>query len=352
MTTTGDLALAALRRIDPERAHRLAIAGLSLGLAGTDRALTPALATTAMGLAFANPIGLAAGFDKQGEAVRPLMRLGFGFVEIGTVTPRPQRGNPRPRLFRLPEERAAINRFGFNSDGIEAVCARLRRLRTGSRLPAPLGVNLGINKEGADPVRDYAALARACQPYADYLTVNLSSPNTPGLRDLQKAGQISAILSAIGAVNRLPVLVKLAPDLADADLPDLLAAIGEGGAAGVIVSNTTIARPAGLRGVHAGESGGLSGPPLRERALAMLASVARLAARRPETAALTLIGAGGLSDAADIIARIEAGAHLVQLYTAFAYDGPKLVARLKSDLDQALGIRGIARLDDLRGAAA
>lgn len=346
-----DLALAALRRIDPERAHRLAMAGLSLGLAGTDLAPTPALATTACGLAFANPIGLAAGFDKQAQAVRPLMRLGFGFVEIGTVTPRPQSGNPRPRLFRLPEERAAINRFGFNSDGIEAVCARLRRLRAGSRLPAPLGVNLGINKQDADPVRDYAALARACQPHADYLTVNLSSPNTPGLRDLQTAKRIGAILSAIGAVNRLPVLVKLAPDLADDDLPDLLAAIAEGGAAGLIVANTTIARPEGLRGVHAGETGGLSGRPLRERSCAMLALVARLAARRAETSSLTLIGAGGLSDAQDIITRVEAGAHLVQIYTAFAYDGPALLPRLKSDLATNLARRGIARLADLRGSA-
>lgn len=326
-----------LRRLDPERAHRVALhlAPVAARLAPA-LAHPPALARTVMGLRFPTPIGLAAGFDKDAAAPGAWSALGFGFAELGTVTPRPQPGNPRPRLFRLEEERAVVNRMGFNNEGIARCLARVAAARARGAITAPLGINVGINKEGADPLRDYPALVAAAAPLADYVTINISSPNTPGLRDLQDEEKLAAILRAIR--ERVPnfgrLLVKLAPDLPDASLPSLLHAAAEGGAAGLIATNTTIARPPGLRGRAAGEAGGLSGPPLAARAREVLAILA--AARRglpdgPDR--FVLVSCGGIADGVEIRRRLAAGADLVQLYTSFAYEGPALLRRLERELE-------------------
>jgi dihydroorotate dehydrogenase len=335
-----------MRNLDAETAHGLALRALRAGLAGSDRgADDPVLATTAFGLRFRNPIGLAAGFDKNAEAVMPLMRLGFGFVETGTVTPRPQQGNPRPRLFRLEEDRAVINRMGFNNAGLEAYRARLAALPR--PLPAVLGGNIGVNKEGAEPRRDYPALYAALAPVADYIVVNVSSPNTPGLRDLQGEAALIGILDAIAAVCTKagpPLLVKIAPDLADAALGPVVEACATRGVAGLIISNTTIARPDTLRSAHRREAGGLSGPPLFARSTEMLRQVHRLARGR-----LELVGVGGVGSGAEAYAKIRAGAALVQLYAGFAYDGPALIPRIKAELAALLRRDGFAHVADAIG---
>jgi dihydroorotate dehydrogenase len=336
------------RALDPERAHRLALAALRLGLAGRDAAPhDPALAVQTLGLSFANPIGLAAGFDKDAVAVVPLMRLGFGFVEAGTVTPRPQPGNPLPRMFRLAEDRAVINRMGFNNGGADAYRRRLAALPRPHA--CPVGANLGVNKEGAAPERDYPALAAAMAPHADYLVINVSSPNTPGLRDLQGEARLRAILAAIADAlpTRPPLLVKIAPDLSEAGLEAVVATAIEGGAQGLIISNTTIARPSGLLSRHRQQPGGLSGAPLRPMATAMLARAYRLSGDR-----LVLIGVGGVSSGAEALERIRAGATLVQLYTAFAYEGPALIGRIKRELLAALREAGFTRVTEAIGTAA
>ena len=333
-----------LRRIDPERAHRLALRGLRLGLAGGVAAPDdPRLAVATLGLHVANPIGLAAGFDKDAVALRGLARLGFGFLEAGTVTRHPQPGNPRPRLFRLPEDRAVINRFGFNNAGIDAFVRRL----AATRVAVPVGANVGLNKQGGVAERDYPALVAAVAPHAAYVVINVSSPNTPGLRDLQAAPRLGAILAAIRqkVPAAPPLLVKLAPDLAPADLAGIVAACLDAGIAGLIVSNTTIARPAGLRGRHAGQAGGLSGAPLFAPSTAMLAEVARLARGR-----LVLIGAGGIATGRQALQKIRAGASLVQLYTAFALQGAALIPRLKRELLAAMDEDGIRNIADAVGA--
>ncbi len=337
------LSLPLLRRLDPERAHGLALGALALGLGGGSRPQDDAgLAVTAMGLRFPNPIGIAAGFDKNARVVRPLARLGFGFVEAGTVTPLPQDGNPRPRVFRLPENGAVINRLGFNNHGLDRFHSRLRRLRDHRPLAVPFGANLGINKEGADPPRDYARLAQALAPLSDYLVINLSSPNTPGLRELQRVERLRELLQAVtqAVPTRPPLLVKLAPDLASDALPAIVETAIAAGIDGLIVSNTLLARPPGLSGRHAGEAGGLSGRPLRAHSTAMLAEVSRLSKGR-----LTLIGCGGIECGADILEKMRAGAHLVQLYTRFAYEGPALLRRLKTELRQAVRDGGWPSLD-------
>jgi dihydroorotate dehydrogenase len=317
-----------MRRFDPETAHNLSLKALRLGLAGRDATPDdPALHISAFGCSLTNPIGLAAGFDKNAVALDALGRLGFGFVEAGTVTPLPQPGNKRPRLFRLAEDRAVINRMGFNNAGIEAYLANLKRA---GRTRIAIGANIGINKEGADPQRDYPALASAVAPFADYITVNISSPNTPGLRDLQSETRLAAILDAI-AVQK-PVFVKIAPDLS----PDGLAAVIETciarRVAGLIISNRT-------------ETGGLSGAPLLEASTNMLANAYKLS-----NGALTLIGVGGIFTAADAFAKILAGATLVQVYTGFAYHGPALIPRLKSGLADLLRARGLKNIGQAIGA--
>lgn len=333
-----------LRRIDPERAHDLALGALRLGLAGRDATTDdPRLTMRVLGLAFRNPIGLAAGFDKNGVALAALARLGFGFVEAGTVTPRPQAGNPRPRLFRLEADRAVINRMGFNNAGLDAF---VRRLSACPRR-VPIGANVGINKDGADPERDYPALIAAVAPLADYVVINVSSPNTPGLRNLQSEALLRAILQAVAQAvpRRPPLLVKISPDLSAAGLEAVVATCIAVGVQGLIVSNTTIARPAELRSPCAMESGGLSGKPLMAPSTAMLHAAAKLAAGR-----LVLIGVGGVASGRDALAKLRAGASLVQLYTAFAYEGPALIPRLKRELLAALDEQGFATVADAVGA--
>ena len=342
-----------IRSLDAETAHGLALKALNAGLAGADRGEDdPVLATSALGLRFRNPIGLAAGFDKNAEAVAPLMRLGFGCVEAGSVTPRPQPGNPRPRMFRLEEDQGVINRMGFNNAGLEAYRARLAALPR--PLPAVLGANIGVNKEGAEPRRDYPALYAALAPLADYVALNVSSPNTPGLRDLQGEAALIGILEAVAAVRGgggPPLLVKIAPDLAEDALGPIVEACVAHGVAGLIVSNTTIARPETLRSRHRAEAGGLSGQPLFERSTAMLRQVWRLSRGR-----LTLVGVGGVASGAQAYAKIRAGASLVQLYAGFAYAGPALIPRIKAELAALLrrdGFSGVADAVgvDARGAA-
>ncbi|MFC3126798.1 quinone-dependent dihydroorotate dehydrogenase [Pseudoroseomonas globiformis] len=340
-----------MRGMDPERAHNLSLKMLRLGLVGRDRtADDPVLATSALGLAFRNPIGLSAGFDKNAVAVRPLMRLGFGFVEPGTTTPRPQDGNPQPRLFRLPEDAAVINRMGMNNEGMASFVVRLAALKR--PLPAVLGANIGINKEGAEPEHDYPSLYAAVAPQADYVAINVSSPNTPGLRDLQGEAKLAAILEAVAAARAAaprqpPVLVKIAPDLADEALPGLVENCVAQGVAGLIVSNTTVARPDSLRSAHRGEMGGLSGQPLFAPSTELLRRVFRLAQGR-----LTLIGCGGIASGEQAYAKIRAGASLVQLYAGFAYAGPALVPRLKQELATLLKRDGFRHVHEAVGADA
>ncbi len=334
-----------LRRLDAERAHRLAIAALRAGLAGSPRIpREPRLVLSTLGLTFANPIGLAAGFDKDAEALGALARLGFGSIEAGTVTPCAQFGNPRPRLFRLAQDRAIINRMGFNSRGLDAF---LGGLRTAPR-SAPIGVNIGPNRGSAAPQSEFAAMAAAVAGRADWLTLNVSSPNTPGLRAWQVPDRLAAILAAIR--NRVPslppMLVKLSPDLAEADLPEIVECCAEGGAAGLIVANSTLARPAGLRSGAAGEAGGLSGRPLMARSTELLARTAQLARGR-----LVLVGCGGVSTGADVVAKLQAGANLVQLYTAFALEGPALLPRLFRELVAELDRHGFANIQAAIGAS-
>ena len=344
--TLASALLPLMRRLDPERAHDLALRLLRLGLAGRARGDDdPSLAITVLGRRFANPIGLAAGFDKGATAAGALMRLGFGFVETGTVTPRPQPGNPRPRLFRLEEDEAVINRMGFNNAGLDAYVREIAAL---SARPVPLGANVGINKDGADPERDYPALIAAVAPHADYAVINVSSPNTPGLRDLQSETRLRAILEAVATVaNRPPVLVKVAPDLSDDGLAAVVETCVETGVQGLIVGNTTIARPAGLRSPLVSEAGGLSGVPLFALSNRVLARACLLARGR-----LVLIGAGGVATGADALIKLRAGASLVQLYTGFAYRGPALIPRLKAELAAALKDAGFARVEDAVGTGA
>jgi dihydroorotate dehydrogenase len=335
-----------LRALDPETAHRVALSALAGGWFGqADASESPALAVGAMGLAFGNPLGLAAGFDKDALAVRGCFALGFGAVEVGTVTPRPQAGNPRPRIFRLPGARAVINRMGFPNAGWDVVGARLAALRAGAALPGPLGINIGINKDCADPAADYAWMARSVAPLADWITVNVSSPNTPGLRDLQSADRLGALLDAVRAALPAPrpIAVKIAPDLDDAAL-DAAVGFACDKAQALVISNTTVARPASLDDAAAAEKGGLSGPPLLEPSTRMLAKAFRLAGGR-----IPLIGVGGVASAGDALRKIRAGATLVQLYTALAWDGPALPARILADLSGMLARDGVRNLSEIVG---
>jgi dihydroorotate dehydrogenase len=346
-TRAASLLLPLLRRLDPERAHEIALLALRLGLAGRDTTTDdPALAIQVLGHRFANPLGLAAGFDKNAVAIASLARLGFGFVETGTVTPRPQPGNSRPRLFRLDADRAVINRMGFNNAGIDAYLRRLARRQPGYVV---VGANVGINKEGADPARDYPAMIAAVAPYADYAVINVSSPNTPGLRDLQGEAQLRGILRAVakGVPQRPPLLVKIAPDIGRAALETLVETCVDQGVQGLIVSNTTISRPADLQSHHASEAGGLSGEPLFRLSTSVLARAHLLARGR-----LVLIGVGGVSNGKQALTKLQAGASLVQLYSAFAYSGPALIPRLKRELADGMRSAGFHRVEEAVGSDA
>lgn len=342
--TLSDWGAAALRRLEPETAHQLAIKGLArlpLPAAAPD---DPILRTRLAGLDLPNPVGLAAGLDKNAEALRGLSQLGFGFVECGSVTPRPQAGNPRPRLFRLAEDEAVINRMGFNNEGIDAVAGRLA---AGPR-PGPFGVNVGANKDSADRAADYVAGVRAFAPHADWLTVNISSPNTPGLRDLQSRAALDDLLGrvreALAGSGSPPLFLKVAPDLTGSDVADIAEAAAAHRVAALIVSNTTVERPSTLRSVHAAEVGGLSGAPLFERSTALLADF-----RSALPPSVALIGAGGVSTVDHVLAKLRAGAAAVQLYSALVYEGPGLAARLKRDLAARLRAEGARSVSEVVG---
>lgn len=351
LTTTTSL----LRRLPPEPAHRLTIRALAAGLVpGDPTPDDPALATRVWGLAFPNPVGLAAGFDKNAEAFAAGLRLGFGFAEVGSVTPRPQPGNPAPRLFRLPADGAVINRLGFNNEGLSAVAARLRRRPPpGDPRRGIVGANLGKNRDSADAAADYAAGVAALAPLVDYLVVNVSSPNTPGLRALQGREPLIRLIDAVQAARRRavpdrsppPLLLKIAPDLTEEDKRDIAEVALASAIDGLIVSNTTVARPPGLRGPHAGEAGGLSGRPLFAPSTALLAEMYRLTGGR-----LPLVGVGGVFGGDDAYTKIRAGASLVQLYTGLIYNGPGLVGRIKRELAALLRADGFASVAEAVGA--
>ncbi|MEM9430323.1 MAG: quinone-dependent dihydroorotate dehydrogenase [Pseudomonadota bacterium] len=322
-----------LQRMEPERAHHAALTLLKLGLARVPVCSgNPCLATEIAGLRLSNPVGLAAGFDKDATALRPLLRSGFGFVEIGGVTPRPQPGNPRPRVFRLTEDRAIINRFGFNSAGMDVVAERLaRRPKRGI-----LGINLGANKDSVDRAADYGLVLSRCGAHVDFATVNVSSPNTERLRDLQGADALSAVLDVAQAANAglarpVPLFIKIAPDLGPAELDVIVRVVEAADLSGIIATNTTTERPA-LRSAARAELGGLSGAPLRARATETIASL------RARTA-LPLIGVGGIASAEDALARLRAGANAVQLYTALVFSGLGLVRRILAGLEDELSAR-------------
>lgn len=339
-----------VRMFPPETAHGLTIWALRMRLVPPQpRVSLPSLEVALWGLRFPNPVGLAAGFDKNAEVPDAMLRQGFGYVEIGSVTPRPQPGNPKPRMFRLTRDRAVINRMGFNNQGLDAVARRLEaRPRIGI-----LGANLGKNKDTEDAAADYEKGAARLAPLADYLVINVSSPNTPGLRALQGRAQLeelvgrtrAALDAAVGDGKRPPLLLKIAPDLNDEDLSDIAAVALAGGLDGLIVSNTTIARPDWLRSDMSKETGGLSGAPLFAPSTAVLKRMYALTGGR-----LPLIGVGGIASADDAYAKIRAGASLVQIYSAMVYDGPGLVTRINRGLAQLLKHDGFASVADAVGA--
>lgn len=348
MSVLHDLAAGALRRIDPETAHRMTIAALAAGLGPRETAPDdPLLAVELAGLRLPNCIGLAAGFDKNAEVPEAMLAAGFGFVECGSVTPEPQAGNPRPRLFRLAEDRAVINRMGFNNDGLERFAERMAR----PRRPGIVGANLGANKDSGDRIADYVAGLRRLWGRCDYFTVNVSSPNTPGLRDLQSqaaleelAGRIAEARSGLRGAADPPVFLKVAPDIAEAEAPAIVATAKRFGLDGLIVSNTTVARPQSLRSAHKGEAGGLSGAPLMGPSTRIL----RLFHEAGD--GLVLIGAGGVASGADAYAKIRAGASAVQLYSALVYGGTGLIGRIKRDLAARLRADGFGSVAEARGA--
>lgn len=342
-----DLGSALMRLLPPEAAHRAAIRALRLTPARQPAADDPILAVEAFGHIFANPVGLAAGFDKDAEVPRELLGLGFGFVEVGSITPRPQPGNPKPRVFRLTRDRAVINRYGFNSRGLDHAARALERAHS-TVLPGPLGVNLGKNKQSEDAAADYAEGAARLAPLADYLVINVSSPNTPGLRALQGPGPLRELVAAVRAAlpaDPPPLLLKIAPDLTDDDKADIAQVALEASLDGLIVSNTTITRPLGLREPAREEAGGLSGAPLRPLAAAVLGDMYRLTGGR-----IPLVGVGGIASGADAYARIRAGATLVQFYTALVYEGIGLVERIKTDLAALLRRDGFESVTAAVGA--
>jgi dihydroorotate dehydrogenase len=342
-----------LRRLDPEDAHRLAIGGLRLLPAMKPRADDPRLATRAFGLNFPNPVGMAAGFDKNAEVPDALLRLGFGFVEIGSVTPKPQDGNPRPRLFRLEQDSGVINRMGFNNDGGEAV---LRRMAARARLGGIVGVNVGANKDSADRTADYVRLIELFAPVASYFTINISSPNTPGLRNLQQAAALDDLLArVVDARERVrrnagdsPLLLKIAPDLTLQELDDVVHIARSRRVDGMIVANTTLSRPVSLRDqARAKEQGGLSGRPLLRLSTRMVAETYVRA-----EGAFPLIGVGGIDSGGAALMKIRAGASLIQLYSSLIYKGLGLVEDIKADLVSTLRRTGRESLSEIVGADA
>ena len=337
--------LSVMQRMEPERAHGLAISALKTGLLPAPGPVTsPLLETRLADMTLPNPVGLAAGFDKNAEAVGPLTRAGFGFIEVGAATPVPQPGNAKPRLFRLTEDRAAINRFGFNNQGMEAIAARL----AAAPRAVPVGLNLGANKESPDRAGDFARVLAHCGAHVDFATVNVSSPNTEKLRDLQGRAALDRLLAGVmearaGLARPIPVFLKIAPDLSPDDLAQIAEVAQTHALAGIIATNTTLSRD-GLRSPHRAEAGGLSGQPLFEKSTRVLAQLYRLTGGR-----LPLIGVGGVSTADQAWEKLRAGATAVQLYTALVYGGITLGARIAREIDARARAQGIASLSQITG---
>ncbi|WP_421999707.1 quinone-dependent dihydroorotate dehydrogenase [Roseovarius mucosus] len=340
------LGLSLLHRVDPERAHGLALRALQLGLVPAPGAYTSArLRTNLAGLRLPNPVGLAAGFDKNAEALAPLARAGFGFIEVGAVTPRAQPGNPRPRLFRLSEDRAVINRFGFNNAGMEAAAARL----AARPRDAVIGLNLGANKDSADRAEDFARVLAHCGAHLDFATVNVSSPNTEKLRELQGAEALMGLLKGVMEARDwlpqpIPIFLKIAPDLSDAELSEIADVARASGLNGIIATNTTLGRE-GLMSAAKGEAGGLSGQPLFEKSTRVLARLSQLTGGE-----MPLIGVGGIASAEQAYAKIRAGASAVQLYSALVYQGMSLVAEIARGLERLLQRDGFGSVAEAVGA--
>jgi dihydroorotate dehydrogenase len=348
LATLADTMFAAARPLvhasDAEAAHSLTITALERLPRARCAVTSPMLATSLAGIDFPNPVGLAPGFDKDARVPHIMPHFGFGFVEVGTLTPLPQDGNPRPRLFRLTDDKAVINRLGFNNGGQDAALKRIASLRR-TRLTVPLGINIGANKDSVDRVADYARGMAAMAPLADYITVNISSPNTPGLRALQDKGALEALLDAVraAATTPRPIFLKVAPDLEPADIDDIVAVALDKRLDALIVSNTTITRPP-LKSAQASETGGLSGAPLRGLAHQRLIDF-----RRASGGAIPLIGVGGIASAEDAWARIRAGASLVQLYSALVFEGPGLAGRIARGLEALAKRNGFANVADAVG---
>lgn len=333
------LGLAGLHKIDPEAAHGLAIRALQMGLTPTPGPVTsPRLTTTLAGLDLPNPVGLAAGFDKNATAIAPLSRAGFGFIEVGAATPLAQPGNPKPRLFRLTEDRAAINRFGFNNEGMDAITARLARRGAG----IPVGLNLGANKTSTDRAADFAKVMTAARDHVDFATVNVSSPNTEKLRDLQGKAALAALLDGVMDVRgATPVFLKIAPDLTSDEIEDVAEVANSAGVAAIIATNTTLDRD-GLKSPHKGEAGGLSGAPLFDKSTRVLARLSTMTD-------IPLVGVGGIATAEHAFVKIRAGASAVQLYTALVYGGLSMVSDIATGLDGLLARDGFATVADAVG---
>ena len=346
MTLIERMALVALHKIDPERAHGLSIQALRTGLVPLAGMVTsPRLATTVAGLSLSNPVGLAAGFDKNAQAIAPLCRAGFGFVEVGAATPRPQAGNPTPRLFRLSEDQAVINRFGFNNQGAAVIATRLAAHKSG---PVPVGLNLGANKDSADRAADFASVLTTCGPYVDFATVNVSSPNTEKLRDLQGAAALTALLAGVMEARAqlakpVPIFLKIAPDMTPDELAELAEVALASGLSGIIATNTTLSRE-GLKSAGKDQMGGLSGAPLFEKSTRTLAKLSVLT-----EGSLPLIGVGGIGSAEQAYAKILAGASAVQLYSAMVFQGLSLAANIARDLDILLARDGYANVAEATG---
>jgi len=334
------LGLRALHQVDPETAHGLAITALRLGLAPTPGPVTSKrLKTSLAGMSLPNPVGLAAGFDKNATAVAPLSNAGFGFIEVGAATPLPQPGNDKPRLFRLTEDRAAINRFGFNNEGMQAICTRLARRGAG----VPVGLNLGANKTSTDRAADFARVMELARDHVDFATVNVSSPNTEKLRDLQGKAALAALLAGVMEVRGdTPVFLKIAPDLTEAEIADVAEVANDTDVAAIIATNTTLDRT-GLKNAQRDQMGGLSGAPLFEKSTRVLARLSTLTD-------IPLVGVGGISSAEDAYAKICAGASAVQLYTALVYGGLSLAADIAKGLDKLLKQDGFDTVADAVGS--
>lgn len=334
------LGLRALHQVDPETAHGLAITALRLGLAPTPGPVTSKrLKTSLAGMSLPNPVGLAAGFDKNATAVAPLSNAGFGFIEVGAATPLPQPGNDKPRLFRLTEDRAAINRFGFNNEGMQAICTRLARRGAG----VPVGLNLGANKTSTDRAADFARVMELARDHVDFATVNVSSPNTEKLRDLQGKAALAALLAGVMEVRGdTPVFLKIAPDLTEAEIADVAEVANDADVAAIIATNTTLDRT-GLKSAQRDQMGGLSGAPLFEKSTRVLARLSTLTD-------IPLVGVGGIGSAEDAYAKICAGASAVQLYTALVYGGLSLVTDIAKGLDKLLKQDGFDTVADAVGS--